>query len=228
MKVHRFFGSIPPNDQFDIHDTALVHQMGSVLKLHVGEQVVLFDGSGAEIVCALTDVGRAHISARVLDRRQNTAEPSREVHVYCSVIKRAAFEWMVEKATEAGATRIVPIVSARTIALGVKEDRLRAIAREAAEQCGRGVVPVIESPMRLKEAFADAAARGAVCICDMGGVMWNSSVTSAHCSLFFGPEGGWDDADRVVFPADATIVSFGPRVFRAETAVAIGTYLAAQ
>lgn len=213
-KVHRFV--LPPE---------IAHQVRDVLKMRVGEQIDVTDGEGNE--------GRATIASMEkgveveMDRFMPSAtEPTGHVALYCSILKRENFEWVIQKATEVGASEIIPITSARTVKLGVKLERWQTIAREAAEQAGRGVVPTVREPMTLKEALAKA--EGAKIFFDVEGEMAGRTKAD-RVSLFIGPEGGWD-ADEVAAAKEAgcVIASLGSLVLRAETAATIATYLAAQ
>jgi 16S rRNA (uracil1498-N3)-methyltransferase len=227
MKMHRFYAPLPTGGSLEVTERAIAHQVATVLKLRPPERIVLFDGSGEEVIVELTDVSAKALLGTVIERRANMSESPRPVTLYCAMVKRASFEWAIEKATEAGATRIVPVITARTVKLGVKQERLETIAREAAEQCGRGRVPEIAEPLSLARAFAEAGRQGDVIVFDMGGAVWVPRTTSRPVALFVGPEGGWDDADRVAFPEKKEVVTLGPRVLRAETAAAIATFLAA-
>lgn len=228
MKMHRFYAPLPTGDTMEVTDRAIAHHAAAVLKLRPGERIVLFDGSGDEAIVEVTDISVKAIVGNVLERRATTAESARVVTLFCAIVKRSSFEWVIEKATEAGATRVVPVITARTVKLSVKQERLEAIAREAAEQSGRGRIPEIAEPITLAQAFKRAGEEGTVIVFDMGGASWTPLPDTRPVSLFIGPEGGWDDADRVQFPSQAQTRSLGPRVFRTETAAVIATYLAAQ
>ena len=76
--------------------------------------------------------------------------------LYCAVLKRENFEWVVQKCTELGIRAIIPIVTTRTVKTGLKMDRLRIIAKEAAEQSGRGIIPVINNPLEFDRALEEA------------------------------------------------------------------------
>jgi 16S rRNA (uracil1498-N3)-methyltransferase len=139
-------------------------------------------------------------------------------------LKRENFEWLVQKATECGIHYIVPILTRRTVKQGLKLERLREIAREAAEQSGRGRVPGIGEPMPFAEALDAATKAGATYFFDVGGKRYTGSGERA--SLFIGPEGGWDPEERALaIESRAMIADLGPRVLRAETAATIASFL---
>jgi 16S rRNA (uracil1498-N3)-methyltransferase len=118
------------------------------------------------------------------------------------------------------------VVTGRTIKKDVKLERLSEIAREAAEQSGRGVVPAIREPMIFEKAMQ--AAKGEKYFFDAGGSELDSRLrgNDTEASLFIGPEGGWTPEESdIAKRAGATITSLGPRVLRGETACAVAVYL---
>lgn len=203
--------------------------MTHVLRLKKGEPVVLSDGGGAEATATIVamEEGGVQLMVELLERSKR--EPEREVVLYCSLLKRENFEWAVQKATEVGVSRIVPIQSLRTIKLGVKRDRLEKIIREAAEQSGRATVPTLEEAQTLSKALAHAHTHPYRWFFDLDGTPAASikRTASASTAIFIGPEGGWDAAERnEAEAAGCAVVSLGPLTLRAETAATIASYLA--
>ena len=144
-KIHRF---LLPAD--------LSHQIRDVLKMEAGEVVDLMDGQGMEARAKIISTDGA-VEVEIDSLRHNQSEPTIKVILYCAVLKKENFELVVQKATEVGASEIVPIISERTIKTGLKRDRLQKIVNEAAEQSGRGVVPTIHEAMTFKQALIDCA-----------------------------------------------------------------------
>ena len=136
-------------------------------------------------------------------------------------VKRAQTDWLVEKATELGAARLIPVMTQRTIAERVKLERLEAIAIEAAEQCGRTRLPEIAEPMTLKALLARAIRRDAV-FRRRGRRRARRRRRSSRgpALILIGPEGGFTDEERAMIRAapNASPISLGPRILRAETA----------
>ncbi len=229
MKVHRFIGP------YDLRATEIVlendaaRQMTAVLKLRTGERVVLCDGQGREAEYELLDIAKGEVGlVRMGEARRVETEPPRFVALYAAILKRENFEWAVQKATECGASEIVPLITDRTIKKDVKLERLSEIAREAAEQSGRGVVPAIMEPMKFEEAIRSA--KGEKVFFDAVGapLMTPGRDESRPYTIFIGPEGGWTpEESEIAKRAGATIASLGPRVLRGETACAIAVYLMA-
>lgn len=230
--MHRFIlvGTDVSSDRIVVSDREAVHQMRNVFRLGEGDAFVACDGKGTDAVLEIERASLSSVEARVRERRSSVGEPSVRVTLYCSVLKREHFELVVQKATECGVAAIVPIVSARTVRLGTRADRLEKIAREAAEQCGRGVVPGILEPMSLREAVEHARGNAANIFFEPGMPAFDAAAigASASAGLFIGPEGGWEpDEVAALRAAGFHAAGLGPRILRAETAAIVAVFLAA-
>jgi 16S rRNA (uracil1498-N3)-methyltransferase len=229
MRTHRFFGAFTVDgSSVRVVDRELVHQMTAVLRLRPGEHIVLFDGSGEEAVIELRRIGKGEVVGALVERRRNSAEPARRVTLYCALLKRENFEYVVEKAVEAGAARIVPVITARTVKQGLRLDRMRRIAKEAAEQSGRGVVPEVTEPMPLVAAMDDTERLGPAVFFDIDApaLARDAMGDGSTVGIFIGPEGGWTPEESEAAAKGGLIVAgLGPLTLRAETAAIIATYV---
>ncbi|MCC6563304.1 16S rRNA (uracil(1498)-N(3))-methyltransferase [Candidatus Uhrbacteria bacterium] len=225
MKVHRFFSQLKRDrDAVSFADPDVTHQILRVLKLRVGEVVTVLDGKGMEYDVELVQVDKKDVAGIVIAERKNETEPEREVVLYAAILKRENFEWAVQKAVECGVSKIVPMVTQRTIKKDVKQERLQEIAKEAAELSGRGRVPEVSEPVDFDEALNGA--KGEKYFLDAGGSTFDAMQAAPSVSLFIGPEGGWTDEERAnAKRAGLTTISLGPRVLRGETASALAVYL---
>lgn len=193
------------------------HYLLVVMRLESGAEVALFNGRDGEWRAELIRVGRKDARLRVLGRlRGQQAEPG--PCLLFAPVKRANTDLIVEKATELGVSSIRPVISARSIAERVRTDRLRLIAREAAEQCGRLTLPDIHEPAPL---IAAAAAAGSLLLCDTDPGAPALVPGGSASAVLIGPEGGFAPEERARLLALDTVrpVSLGPRILRAETAV---------
>ena len=226
MKLHRFIGPYDLRFSEIVLENEAARQMSLVLKLRQGEQVVLCDGQGMQAAFTIAEISKGRVGlARVGEPDAVPTESRHMVTLYAAILKRENFEWLVQKATECGIFRIVPILTRRTVKQGLKLERLREIAREAAEQSGRGRLPEIVEPMPFIDALAVATQAGATYFFDIGGKRYTGG--GEKCSFFIGPEGGWDPEERAMaIESHATIADLGPRVLRAETAATVASYLA--
>src|SRR5689334_6265322 len=132
--------------------------LGNVLRLGVGAELLLFDGSSGEWLARIAEAGKKRMTLIVV-RRTREPETIPDVWLAFAPVKRAQTDWLVEKATELGASRLIPVMTQRTVAERVKLERLQAIAIEAAEQCGRTRLPEIRDPVTLKRLLASGEKR---------------------------------------------------------------------
>ncbi len=173
----------------------------------------------------LAEVDTAHkelVSFRVTEK---LPEPARqpEISLFAALIKFDHFEWMIEKATELGVSRIVPVAAERSDkgldrAAAKRLDRWRRIALEASQQCRRPRLPEVAGLTRFDEALsADAGMR--LFADETGGTPLLDAVPVGceSAAILVGPEGGWTVAERME-ASSWTTVSLGPNVLRAETA----------
>ncbi len=210
----------------------LSHRLRHVLRLRAGDRVVLFDGSGLEYEVALDDTDGPSIGATVLSRREGTPEPRVRVVLYQSVVKGDRFDWLLEKGTEIGVSRFVPLLSRRAVVRPSPErsertERWQRIITEAAEQCGRSRLPELAPVMRLDEALATAEGlrlfpwerEKKTSLRQALRESSSEDKPPAVVSIFIGPEGGFtqDESDAAA-AAGARSVSLGPRILRSETA----------
>lgn len=230
MRLHRF---ILPYAAFrgkvmHIEDAALAHQLRSVLRVRTGEKVILCDGDGRDLVATVVEYQGEVTVFEAGEESKVNADPDRAVTIYAAITKRDTFEWACQKAVECGATRIVPVISERTVKQNISLERLRTIVKEAAEQSGRGYIPEILEPVAFAGVVPDKEC--ALFIAALGAEETLAKVLprDGWISIAIGPEGGFSEAEVEAAKARGWVpVSLGPRVLRAETAVAVATYLAA-
>lgn len=203
-------------------DAERAHYLANVLRLRPGAEVLLFSEGSGEWAATLLAAGRHEAVLELVGRRRApAAEPGPVLHF--APIRMNRMEWLVEKATELGASRLVPLLTTRTVVKLGKPQRLAAIATEAAEQCGRLTVPEVLEPQPLKlwlegldrnqrVAFADERGEDR----SLAGLL---TAEGPH-DLLVGPEGGFEPRERDALLAHPAVVpvSLGPRILRAETA----------
>ena len=201
-------------------DASQANYLGNVLRLGEGSELLLFDGSSGEWLARIAECGKKRMALAV-ERRTREAESIPDVWLAFAPVKRSQTDWLVEKATELGAARLIPVITQRTIVERVKLERLEAIAIEAAEQCGRMRLPEISKPLSLSSLLADRDEDRALYFADeSGGEPAVSAFRSGPALILTGPEGGFTDEERSAIRAapNAVPVSLGPRILRAETA----------
>jgi 16S rRNA (uracil1498-N3)-methyltransferase len=233
--LHRFF-VLPER----IRDKEVVlaeqaHQIRDVLRLKVGERVIVLDNEGWEYEVELTAVGRGEVRGKVVEKREATGEPGVRITLYQSLLAREKFELVLQKCTEVGVAGFVPVITERSVVRdsGIKASRLgrwRRIIQEAAEQSHRGRLPELAAPVKFEDALAGLdrfevsliAAPGArkkslrACL---GGGKGAGSI-----ALFIGPEGGFtEDEVGQACGNGAVAFSLGERILRTETAAVVAS-----
>jgi 16S rRNA (uracil1498-N3)-methyltransferase len=203
--------------------------LGNVLRLGVGAELLAFDGLSGEWLARISEAAKKRMVLSV-ERKTREAESIPDVWLAFAPVKRAQTDWLVEKATELGAARLVPVMTHRTVAERVRLDRLESIAIEAAEQCGRTRVPEIVEPMKLARFIEELDPARILYFADeTGGEPLVSALREGPAAILVGPEGGFTDEERAfVRGSRASAISLGPRILRAETAAlaALSAYMA--
>ncbi len=228
MKLHRFIGNYDVfAPELDIYDKDVVHQAFKVLRLQAGQKIVLCDGKNREALANILSIDGKMLSLQLERVTEMQNEPEREIVLYCSIIKRELFDLVVQKATEVGVRQIVPLLAKRTVKQDVKIDRLRVIAKEAAEQSGRGIIPYIHEPMKWHTAL-DHSKDNLVNLffhtLDKGDGV--PQGFKKKIGVWIGPEGGWDDEEVLDAKRSSFLMAeLGPLVLRAETAAIVASYL---
>ncbi len=228
--MHRFFVDIPLAVGATVQVDPLAKQLVQVLRMQVGDEMMLLDGSGQEFHSRIARLERRTAAVEVLAAQLCLAEPRRILTLYQCSLQGDKFEWVLQKGTELGVSRFVPVISERSIvrpaaALLGKYPRWQTIVREAAEQCGRARVPQIGQPSTWQEAVTAGhglcflpweAAQGEPTLYS---VLQDALPSRDDISIFIGPEGGITEQEaRLASDHGWQIVSLGPRILRAETA----------
>ena len=211
-------------------DAGQANYLGNVLRLKADAELLLFDGSSGEWLARIAEAGRKRMALTV-ERRTREPETIPDVWLAFAPVKRTQTDWLVEKATELGAARLIPVMTQRTVAERVRLDRLQAIAIEAAEQCGRTLLPDISEPLPLAHLLQHRdAARTLYFADEAGGEPVAAAFAPGAAVILAGPEGGFTDAERKAIRAapNSIAISLGPRVLRAETAAlaSLSAYMA--
>jgi len=201
-------------------DPAQANYLGNVMRLGVGAELLVFDGGSGEWLARVAEAAKKRMTLSV-ERRTREPETIPDVWLAFAPVKRTQTDWLVEKATELGAAKLLPVITQRTIAERVKLERLEAIAIEAAEQCGRTVLPEIAEPVSLKQLLACRDPGRRLYFADEGGGEPAATAFAPGSALILtGPEGGFTDEERAAIraAANSVAISLGPRILRAETA----------
>jgi len=201
-----------------------------VLRMKVGEHLTACDADGFEYETVIKSFGEAVI-LDVISKKKSENEPPYIATVYQSLVRGERFDTVLQKSTELGAVRIVPVITSRcTVRLEKKEyekkvARWQRIVYEASKQCGRAKVPTVENPMFFADALNEATEADIALFCYEGnGTVPISSITEEikspdTVSIMIGPEGGYsEDEAALAKESGMKMTGLGHRILRTETA----------
>ena len=234
--AHRFY--LPP-EQARGNAIQLVgdeaRHLLQVLRGKVGDRATIFDGRGHELDCTVSEIGKGKATLQVLQRHV-CAPLLYQLTLVQAIPKERSMDLILQKATELGAQRIVPLLSERTVMrLDAKDgarklERWRQITIESAKQCGLNWLPIIEEPQRSRDYFRHTKQSGIILIASLqqdalplprllAEYLAQHGTRPKEVSIAIGPEGDFTPAEL----ADARSAGFrplslGPLVLRSETA----------
>jgi 16S rRNA (uracil1498-N3)-methyltransferase len=211
--------------ELDLPDEAARH-VAQVLRMRAGEALTLFDGSGGEYAAVIVDAGRRDVRVRIDQHHAVDRESRLDVTLAQCVSKGDRMDYTIQKAVELGVSRIVPLLSERSVVKldaerwDKKLEHWRGVAVSACEQSGRTRVPEIVAVQKL-DAWLAAPAEGRLrlVLAPTESVSLRTLDAAATIALLIGPEGGLSDAEIAAARRAGCIgIGLGPRVLRTETA----------
>jgi 16S rRNA (uracil1498-N3)-methyltransferase len=196
----------------------------TVLRLGDGAELLIFNGRDGEWRARLEAAGKRGAVLEVQDLvREQAGGP--DVDYIFAPLKRSRLDYMVQKATELGVARLVPVITRHTIAERVNLDRMRANVIEAAEQCGVLRVPAVAEPLKLTALLAQWPLGRRLIFCDEAAAQASplaalADLAPGPTAVLIGPEGGFspDEREMILARPEAIALSLGPRIMRADTA----------
>lgn len=229
MRLHRFIVGeyTRTGDMIIATDVALAHQLRKVLRLRQGDYALFCLDGETDTQVMIDSYSGDTVIAKAMSVYRVVPEIAVPVTACISLLKRDAFEWGVQKAVENGVTGIQPILAERSVKTGVSQSRLLMIMKEASEQCGRGIVPVLHEPKNMHDALQTV---GTHVIFDALGAAADGTRfagADAHIRFWIGPEGGWSQSElQMHAQAGSVVKNLGATILRADTAVAVASWVA--
>ena len=197
------------------------HYLTGVMRLTAGTAVLLFNGRDGEWRATLAQAGKRNAIA-VCDALTKPLQLPPDLWLLFAPIKKARTDFIVEKAVELGAARILPVQTRHTNSERIRQDRLQAHAVEAAEQCGATYVPEVTDLHHLDRLLAQWPTDRRLYWCDETALGQPATITptTGPAAILIGPEGGFsaDEAAKLRGKPHVTPISLGPRILRADTA----------
>lgn len=200
------------------------HYLRSVLRAQVGNAIEVFNGSDGAFFAEITALGKS-AAQLMLGKRVAPQETLPKLALAFAIVKKERVQMIVEKATELGAARIIPIIAERTQGQAVKQlkmEKLKSYGIEAAEQCGRTALAQLSEPTQLRTLLDDTSAPNQILYADEiragDALQWPQPV--GWTTILIGPEGGLSPTERSLLVGNACAypIALGPRILRAETA----------
>ncbi|KIT17096.1 16S rRNA (uracil(1498)-N(3))-methyltransferase [Jannaschia aquimarina] len=203
------------------------HYLGNVMRMSPGEKLEIFDGQSGGWTARIDELGKRGGTLHTYALARPQRDPP-DLWLVFAPIKKARTDFIVEKATELGAARILPVATRFTNSDRIRQDRLQAHAVEAAEQCGGTFVPSVEALQPLDRLLSSWPQDRALIFADeglSGDPDWAADGTAstlppAPAAILIGPEGGFSDDERARIRTlpQAAPIALGPRILRADTA----------
>lgn len=199
------------------------HYLFGVMRQNKGGLVALFNGIDGEWQAEITESGKRKGTLQCLVQSKSQQDPP-DLWLVFAPIKKARTDFIVEKATEMGAAKILPVQTQFTNADRIRQDRLQAHAVEASEQCGGTFVPEVTALTKLDKVLQSWPEDRHILFCDetkVGDTPTDlTALPKGKWAIFIGPEGGFspDETTRLRAHPQATAISLGPRILRADTA----------
>lgn len=218
MDYRRFFASLISHDTVLLEGEELRHCV-QVTRHKVGYDFIATTGDGYDYLCRITEINKQELTAKILCKTANISEPKQQVVLYQAVCKELDF--IVQKAVELGATKIVPFYSNNTNVSNFKLERFKKIVVDASKQCGRGVLPTIQEPVQFAEAIdmSKDSKNRVICYEKCKEDRFCNIDDSGDIALYIGSEGGFTQEEIAYAEQSGVVVTtLGKRILRAETA----------
>lgn len=219
------------SDNVEIREDSLNH-IKNVFRYKVGDVLTLCDGEGTDYKAVIEEENSEFIRAKIIESYETNSEPSVNITLYQGIPKATKMDLIIQKNVEIGINRIVPVICERTIVkFNSKKDeekkveRWQKIAKEASKQSGRGIIPTIEEPIKLKDALNRCSNYDLAIIPyekefdnTLKSVLRENTKAKEIC-IFIGPEGGFSEQEIELAKQNNVIpVTLGNRILRTETA----------
>ncbi len=231
--MHRFYiEDVSGSDEYIYIEGADVNHIKNVLRVKIGEEVVIGDGSGRDYYCRVAELNQDSVCCKIEDICDNASELPVEITLYQGMPKADKMEFIIQKAVELGASRIVPVMTKRTVVkLDPKKEkkkieRFNAISESAAKQSGRGIIPKVSDFMTFKDAINEASKLDMAIIPyeNAEGISEARRIIASvkgkkNLGIFIGPEGGFASEEiELAMKSNVTPITLGNRILRTETA----------
>jgi 16S rRNA (uracil1498-N3)-methyltransferase len=206
-------------------DRQQANYLVNVLRMRQGARVLVFNGREGEWLATISEIQKKSTVLTVSSQTRAQTQAG-DIWLCFAPIKSARLDYMIQKAVEMGASRLIPVITHRTQVTRLNLERMRSNVIEAAEQCGILNLPDVAEEIRLTPLLAGLDHARTVLFCDEAADVANpllalqSLKAGQPVALLIGPEGGFDESERqlVMAHSGSRAIALGPRILRADTA----------
>ena len=196
-----------------------------VMRLNEGQDISVIDGRTGEYLAKIIEKKPRSGKIKVIKKSKSVLIPP-DLWLFFSPLKKTRTEFIIEKATELGVRKIIPVVTSRTVSTGFRISRLQTIMIEALEQCGGTYLPTLSEPVKLADVLGSWPTGRQLIFCDetlSQNKRFNPYETldrQQSAGILIGPEGGFSPSESLAIRQIKNVesISLGPRILRADTA----------
>ncbi|QEY17449.1 16S rRNA (uracil(1498)-N(3))-methyltransferase [Cellvibrio sp. KY-GH-1] len=226
MRIPRIFTeqTLVTGELMQLEESAS-HHLSKVLRMQAGRELILFNGTGGEFAATIQEVSKKHVAVTVAEHTADNRESPLQLELAIGISRGERFEWVLQKATELGVTKITPLVTERTeVKVGGERqekliDRWQHIIISACEQCQRNLLPELSAPVQISDWLNTVDSDLRFVLHHRDSKTLPAEQTPQSVSLLIGPEGGLSESEIAHAQAkNFNALTLGPRVLRTETA----------
>ena len=201
------------------------HHLSKVLRMQTGRELILFNGAGGEFVATITEVSKKYVSVLIAEHTSDNRESPLQLELAIGISRGERFEWVLQKATELGVTKITPLITERTeVKTGGDRqekmlDRWQHIIISACEQCQRNILPELSAPIAITDWLQNVDSDLRFVLHHRDSKTLPAEQKPQSVTLLIGPEGGLSENEIAQAQTkNFNALTLGPRVLRTETA----------
>lgn len=199
--------------------------LGKVLRMQAGRELILFNGTGGEFAAIIQDVGKKYVTVAIAEHLADNRESPLQLELAIGISRGERFEWVLQKATELGVSKIIPLITERTEikVSGERQEKLygrwQQILISACEQCQRNLLPVLSAPSQISAWLPQVNSDLRFVLHHRDSKTLPAEQKPQSVTLLIGPEGGLSEREiACALEQNFNALTLGPRVLRTETA----------
>lgn len=226
MRIPRIFSeqTLITGELVQLEETAS-HHLSKVLRMQAGRELILFNGTGGEFAAIIQEVSKKNVTVVIAEHLTDNRESPLQLELAIGISRGERFEWVLQKATELGVTRITPLITERTeVKVGGDRqeklvDRWQQIVISACEQCQRNLLPELSAPLQISDWLTTVNSDLRFVLHHRDSKTLPAEQEPQSVTLLIGPEGGLSESEIAQAQAkNFNALTLGPRVLRTETA----------